>query len=205
MTNSLPEGALSAPAATRNREPILAVLRTLLPPAGLVLHVAEGTGEHVVHFAAALPGLEFQPTDPDPRARASIAAWRTASGLPNLREPLALDASDPESWPVEHADAVVCINMIHIAPWAAAEGLVAGAARVLGPQGLLFLYGPFAEGGRHTAPSNAAFDASLKARDPAWGVRDLDEVTALARAWGFEPVARVEMPANNLSVAFRKG
>ncbi|HEX7969339.1 MAG TPA: DUF938 domain-containing protein, partial [Stellaceae bacterium] len=149
---------LYAPAAARNREPILAVLRRVLPPAGLVLEVASGGGEHAAFFAAALPQLTWQPTDPDPRARASIAAFCAASGAPNLSPPLALDAAAPD-WPVTGAAAVVCINMIHIAPWSASEGLMAGAARVLPPGGPLYLYGPYKEEGRHTAASNEAFDA----------------------------------------------
>ena len=192
-----------APAAARNRQPILDVLRPRLPATGLVLEVASGTGEHAVHFATALPGLVFQPSDPDADARASIDAWVADSGLPNLRRALALDASRPD-WPVAAADAVLCCNMIHISPWASAVGLVAGAARLLPPGGLLYLYGPYRRGGRHTAPSNEAFDTDLKRRDPAWGVRDLEAVAALAGEQGFDAPEVVEMPANNLSVLFRK-
>ena len=199
----LPQGALSAPAVARNRDPIFAVLRRLLPPAGTVLEIASGTGEHAVHFAAGLPRVVWQPTDVDPDALRSIAAHRDAAGLPNLLAPIELDVTAP-AWPVEGADAVVSINMIHIAPWAAAEGLMAGAARLLAPDGVLFLYGPFKED-RHTAPSNAAFDESLRARNPDWGVRDLRDVEALARRYGFELAERVAMPANNLSVVFRAG
>ncbi|MGQ9364820.1 DUF938 domain-containing protein [Azospirillum sp. ST 5-10] len=191
----------SAPAAERNRDPILDVLRRVLPATGLVLEVASGTGQHAVHFAAALPGLEWQPSDADARARASVAAWRADAGLANLREPLALDAA-AGSWPVARADAVVCINMIHIAPWAAAQGLLRGAARLLPEGAPLVLYGPFRRDGRHTAPGNAAFDADLRARDPAWGVRDLGEVAAAAA--GFRLGEVVEMPANNLTVVFRR-
>ncbi len=193
----------SAPAAERNRGPILDVLRGVLPPAGLVLEIASGTGQHVVHFAAALPRLEFQPTDVDEANLASIAAWRAEAGLPNVRPPLRLDVRDPV-WPVDRADAVFCANMIHIAPWAAAEGLLAGAARVLPAGGVLCLYGPFAFGGRFLAPSNEAFDASLRARDPAWGVRDLDVVTVTAARHGFACASVVEMPANNHTVVFRR-
>ena len=192
-----------APAAARNRQPILDVLRPRLPYRGLVLEVASGSGEHALHFAAALPGLVFQPSDPDPEARASIDAWVADSGLANLRPALALDASAP-GWPVSAADAVVCCNMIHISPWSSAVGLVAGAARVLPPGGLLYLYGPYRRGGRHTAPSNEAFDIDLKRRNPAWGVRDLEAVAGLAADAGFGRSEVVEMPANNLSVAFRK-
>jgi SAM-dependent methyltransferase len=197
------KGAQTAPAVARNRDPILTVLRRILPARGTVLEIASGTGEHAVYFAAALPGIVWQPSDADPAALESIASWRSAAQLPNVKPPLDLDVTSP-TWPVECADAVVCINMIHIAPWRAAKGLVVGAGRVLAPRGVLFLYGPYKEGGRHTAPSNEAFDASLRARDPEWGVRDLDEVKALAERHGFEFVERVPMPANNLSVVFRR-
>jgi SAM-dependent methyltransferase len=205
---SLPPSALTAPAVARNRDPILAVLRRalplpILPERGLVLEIASGSGEHAVYFAAALPNLRWQPTDPDPEARDSIAAYRAAAQLPNLLPPLALDAA-ASSWPVTQADAVVSINMIHIAPWAAAEGLMAGAKRLLPEGGVLFLYGPFREHGQHTAPSNAAFDESLRARNREWGVRDLDEVAALASRHGLALEERVAMPANNLSVVFRR-
>jgi SAM-dependent methyltransferase len=194
---------LFAPATRRNRDAILAVLQRALPPAGLVLELASGSGEHVVHFAAHLPGLVFQPSDPDPAARASIDAWIAAAGVGNVRAALALDAAAP-AWPVPRADAVLSINMIHIAPWAAAEGLVAGAARLLGPGGVLYLYGPYRRGGGHTAPSNAAFDADLRARNPEWGVRDLEAVAALAEAAGFGAPEIVPMPANNFSLVFRR-
>ena len=191
------------PAAARNRDPILAVLRPRLPAAGLVLEVASGSGEHALHLAAALPALTFQPSDPDPGARASIDAWAAEAGLANIRPAVALDAAAPD-WPVAAADAVVCINMIHIAPWAACEGLVHGAARILPAGAPLILYGPYRRGGAHTAPSNAAFDADLRARDPAWGVRDLEAVADLAAAQGFGPPEAVEMPANNLTVIVRR-
>jgi len=194
-----------APAAARNRAPIWAVLQRHLPNKGLVLEVASGSGEHAVHFAAAAgPEIVFQPSDPDPQARASIDAWAAASGLPNVRPALALDATC-EAWPIAHADVVLCCNMIHIAPWEAAIGLVQGAARVLSAGGLLFLYGPYRREGRHTAPSNAAFDRDfLKARNPAWGVRDLEAVAELAAQAGFGAPVIEEMPANNLSVVFRR-
>ena len=191
---------LYAPATLRNREPILHALRPRLPPRGLVLEVASGTGEHAAYLAAALPHLAFQPTDPDPAHRASIAAW--TSDLPNVHPPLALDASAPD-WPIRRAEAVLCINMVHIAPWAATEGLVRGATRLLPAGGVLCLYGAFKRDGRHTAPSNAAFDADLRARDPAWGVRDLGDVARLAGAAGFGAAEVVPMPANNLLVVFR--
>lgn len=192
-----------APATERNREPILEVLSPLLPEGTLVLEVASGTGQHAAFFAGALPGVVWQPTDLDPENRASIEAYRAEAGLPNLRAPLALDAT-AERWPVERAGALVCINMIHIAPWAACEGLVRGAARILAPGGVLFFYGPFRIAGASFAPSNEAFDASLRGRDPEWGVRALDDVTALCSAQGFRREAVVAMPANNHSVVFRR-
>ena len=197
------DGRLSAPPAERNQGPILEVLRRVLPAKGLVLEIASGTGQHVAHFAAALPKLDWQPSDPDPELRASIAAWIAHAGLANLRPPLALDVGAP-AWPLARAEAVLCINMIHIAPWAAAEALVAGAARLLGRGGVLYLYGPYRMGGRHTAESNAAFDADLRARNPEWGVRDLEAVAALAERSGFGAAETVAMPANNFSVVFRK-
>ncbi len=202
MTPLSPPGALTSPAAVRNREPILAVLRRALPEHGLVLEIASGSGEHVVHFAAAMPDLTWQPTDPDPEALTSITAYRAAARLPNLLPPRTLDAA-ASAWPVTQADAIVAINMIHIAPWSAAKGLIAGAERLLAPECVLYLYGPFREHGRHTAASNAAFDESLRARNREWGVRDLDEVAALADRHGFTLCERVAMPANNLSVVFR--
>lgn len=194
--------ARHAPATARNRDAILAVLRDVLPQRGTVLEIAAGTGEHAAFFAAALPNLVWQPTDPNDEARSSIAAHATLAGLNNLRPPLALDAAAPD-WPVTAADAIVCINMIHIAPWSAAEGLIAGAER-LKPE-VLILYGPFRENGAHTAPSNEAFDGWLKAQDPAFGVRDIEEVAALAARHAFALDRRVSMPANNLSLVFRRG
>jgi hypothetical protein len=192
-----------SPAVARNRDPILAVLRRVLPDQGTVLEIASGTGEHAGYFATHLPHLTWQPSDVDSDALASIAAHRAAADAPNLRAPLALDVMG-SVWPVTHADAVVSINMIHISPWAAAQGLMSGASRLLVAGQPLYLYGPFKENGVHTAPSNAAFDASLRARDPQWGVRDLDDVRALADSHGFDFVERVAMPANNLSLVFRR-
>lgn len=192
-----------APAAARNRDPILAVLRRYLPPKGLVLEFASGTGEHVVHFARALPALSFQPSDPNETARASIDDWVKTLGLANVAPALALDAA-AASWPVAEAAAIVCINMIHISPWAATEGLLAGAGRTLPPGGVLFLYGPYRRAGVATAPSNEAFDADLRARNPAWGLRTLEDVAALAAQNGFAAPDVVEMPANNLCVVFRR-
>ena len=190
-----------APATARNRDAILAVLHSVLPDGGLVLEVASGTGEHAAHFAAALPFLDFQPSDPDAGARASCDAWTRQAALPNLRAAIALDARDA-IWPLAAADAVLCINMVHISPWAATKGLLRGAAAILSPEGVLFLYGPFRRGGHHTAPSNAAFDESLRARDPAWGVRDLEAVAAAAQGFA-GPMIEI-MPADNLSLIFRK-
>lgn len=193
----------SSPSAARNRDPILAVLRRVLPADGLVLEIAGGTGEHAVHFAGALPGLEWQPTDPDEESRRSIAAWRAEAGLPNLRAPLALDVTEAE-WPVERADAIVCINMVHISPWAATVGLLAGAGRRLPPGAPLVIYGPFRQAGVPTAPSNDAFDQSLRARNPAWGLRDVEAVAAEAAGQGLSLPEIVPMPANNLTLVFRR-
>lgn len=194
---------LRAPSAQRNRDAILAVLTDILPPSGRVLEIASGSGEHAVHFAGALPGLTFQPSDPSPDAVASIAAWAAESGLGNILPPLVLDAAAPD-WPITSADAVLCINMIHIAPWAAAEGLFRQAAGLLKPDQPLYLYGPYRRPDRPLEPSNAAFDESLRSRDPAWGLRELDGVAALGAANNFGTPEIIEMPANNLSVIFRK-
>lgn len=194
---------LRAPSAQRNRDAILLVLRDVLPPSGRVLEIASGSGEHAVHFAAALPGLTFQPSDPSPDAVASIAAWTRDSGLGNVLAPLVVDATAPD-WPVGAIDAILCINMIHIAPWAAAEGLFRQAGRLLKQGQPLYLYGPYRRPGRPLEPGNAAFDESLRSRDDAWGLRELDAVAELGAANGFGAPAIVEMPANNLSVIFRK-
>ncbi len=199
-----PDPRICRPHVARNRDPILEVLRRVLPPQGPVLEVASGSGEHAVYFAERLPSLSWQPTDPDPQALASIAAHRAAAMAPNLLPPLLLDVN-AERWPVERADAILCCNMIHIAPWSACEGLISGSARVLPAGGVLYLYGPYKIGGRHTAPSNAAFDIDLQARNPQWGIRDLADVTALAGRCGFVLAETVPMPANNLSVIFRRG
>ena len=196
--------ARTAPAVERNRGPILGVLRDWLPAAGTVLEIASGTGEHALWFSDGLPTLTWQPSDRDDSALASIAAWRAQAGGANLLAPIQLDAAAPDTWPTPRADAIVAINMIHIAPWAATLGLLRGAASLLPQGGPLILYGPFIEPGIDTAPSNLAFDANLKSRDPAWGLRDLAAVTALAATHGLTRAARIDMPANNLSVVFRK-
>lgn len=192
-----------APATQRNRDVILDVLRRTLPATGLVLEVASGSGEHVVHFAAHLPDLAFQPSDPNPEALASIAAWIEAAGVPNVRPPIQLDVCQP-FWPIANAAALVCINMIHISPWEATVGLITGAQAILPAGAPLFLYGPFIRAGVDTAPSNLAFDKSLRDRNPAWGIRRLDDVAAVARSAGFSGPEVTEMPANNVSVVFRR-
>ena len=203
MADAPPE-ARTSPATARNRQPILEVLAPRLPAAARVLEIASGAGEHAVFLAGALPGVRWRPSDPDPEARASIATWRARAGLPNLAEPLALDAADLATWPVDPVDAVVCINMIHISPWSATEGLMAGAGRLLLPGGQLILYGPYREAGVPTASSNLAFDDSLKARNPAWGLRDLADVEAAAQVHGLALAERIAMPANNLIVVFER-
>jgi len=200
---SVPDARRIAPAAARNRDPILEVLRSVLPPAGLVLEVASGTGEHVIHFAAAMPELVWQPSDPSADARASITAWAAATDAGTIRPPLDIDAG-ADVWPIARADAVLCINMIHISPWSATEGLLRGAGAILPAGGPLLLYGPFRRAGIATAPSNEAFDRDLKRRDPRWGLRDLDAVAALAGRHGLRLDRVVDMPANNLTVIFRK-
>ena len=192
-----------APATGRNRDPILAVLRRVLPLEGLILEIASGTGEHVAYFSGHFPRLVWQPTDPDPALRASIAAWTTTVSGTSILAPLDLDATR-HPWPVARADAVLCINMIHISPWTATEGLMRGAAHILPAGGLLYLYGPYKRGGRHTAPSNAQFDESLRAQNASWGVRNLDEVVQAAAAHGLRLHEIIDMPANNLSVIFRR-
>lgn len=194
---------LSSPAAERNAAPILEVLERILPAEGAVLEIASGSGQHVVHFARARPLLTFQPSDAGFDALASIEARRLEAGLPNLLPALLLDVTrDP--WPVSAADAVLAINMVHISPWAACEALVRGAARILRTGAPLYLYGPYRIEGRPTAPSNEAFDQSLRARNAAWGLRALDEVARLAAAAGFALDQVVDMPANNISAVFRR-
>lgn len=196
--------ALFSPAAARNAAPIAEVLAGVLSPSGLVLEIASGSGEHVVHFARALPALDWQPSDPDAAARRSIVAHARAAGLANIRSPLAIDAIH-QPWPVARVDAVVAINMIHIAPWDATIGLMVGAEAALAAGGVLYLYGPFREDGAHTAPSNATFDDSLRARNAAWGVRDIEAVVAAAKAHDLHLAELITMPANNLSLIFHRG
>ncbi|HJQ18192.1 MAG TPA: DUF938 domain-containing protein [Allosphingosinicella sp.] len=193
-----------APATERNRGPIAAVLREMLPQRGLVLEIASGTGEHAMHFARLFPKLIWQPSDPDPEALRSTAAWRAECGLANLRAPLTLDAA-AEEWPIEHADAMLCVNMVHISPWAATLGLMRGASRLLRDGAPLILYGPYRRHDVATAPSNEAFDASLRARDPCWGLRLFEDVRDAAAAQRLSFETMVEMPANNLTLLFRKG
>jgi SAM-dependent methyltransferase len=193
----------SAPAALRNRGPIADVLKSVLPERGLVLEVASGTGEHALYFAGCFPELLWQPTDPDLEARDSIRAWSAEAALANLRDPLPLDAA-VERWPVAAADAALCINMVHISPWSATEGLLRGAGQLLAPGAPLILYGPFRRPDTPTAPSNEAFDDSLKAQDPAWGLRDLEAVEAEASKHGLRLERVAEMPANNLTLVFRR-
>lgn len=192
-----------APACLRNRDPILGVLKRVLPESGLVLEIASGSGEHASYFAPRLPHLKWQPSAPWQESRASIRAWAEEAEADNLLNPLDLDVLvDP--WPVETADAMVCTNMIHIFPWAVTEALMAGAGRTLSPGGILYLYGPYMVDGEHTAPSNQAFDEDLKSRDPAWGIRDMADVIGEADKNGLDHLESVAMPANNFSVIFKR-
>ena len=197
-----------APATLRNRVAITDVLRRHLPATGLVLEIASGSGEHVVHFAEAMPHLQWQPSDCEPQALRSIAAWSADARLAkvrlaNVRPPMLIDVEQPD-WPISHADAIVCINMLHISPWSATRSLFRKAAEVLPTHAALFLYGPFIRHDVKTAPGNLEFDASLKARNPEWGLRDVAQVDHLADGCGFIRAALVEMPANNLSLVYCK-
>jgi len=203
LGDRLEDGRWFTASADRNKGPILAVLERVLPRAGLVLEVGSGTGQHVAHFAKALPQLTWQPSDQDADFRKSVQEWIALERLGNVRAPVELDVFR-QPWPVDRADAIVCINMIHVAPWAATEALLNGARDVLPNGGVLLLYGPFRRYGGHTAASNAAFDAQLRVHDPAWGLRDLEAVVELAGVAGLELDEVVDMPANNLSVIFRK-
>ena len=193
----------SAPAALRNREPIAEVLAGWLPKTGLVLEIASGTGEHAVFFAERFPALDWQTSDIHPDALASIRARCEAAALPNLRAPLVIDAASPD-WPIDRADALLSINMVHISPWASALGLLDGAKRLLGPGAPLILYGPWLGDDIETVPSNLDFDADLKRRDPAWGLRRVEEFAAAAKPRGFALQASRSMPANNTMLLFRK-
>lgn len=195
--------SLHYPAPERNKQPILDVLTRVLPATGRVLEIASGTGQHIVHFARALPGLHWQPSDPEAPHRDSIRTRVQAAGLTNVAEPLELDVLQ-RPWPAQRADAVLCINMIHIAPWAAGVALIEEAGRLLTAGGVLYLYGPYRRGGAHTAQSNADFDASLRARDARWGVRDLEAVQELGERSGFALQETIAMPANNLSLVLRR-
>ena len=195
-----------SPSAARNCGPIREVLTRVLPKKGIALEIGSGTGEHVISFAKALPGLVWLPSDPDSASRASIKAWSATEGLANVRAPVAIDVREGV-WGVEDDapfDAMISLNMVHIAPWEAALGLLAGAGRLLRPDGVLVFYGPFMLGGIHTSASNAAFDADLKRRDPRWGVRDVDDLVGEAAPHGLELLEIVEMPVNNLSLVFVK-
>ncbi|MEO7655560.1 MAG: DUF938 domain-containing protein [Sphingomicrobium sp.] len=192
----------TAPAALRNREPIAAVLADWLPRRGLVLEIASGTGEHAAHFARVFPGLEWQPSDVEPLALASIADWQDELGLANFNQPIVVDAASAD-WPIDRADAVLSINMVHISPWASALGLIASAARLLPEGGPLILYGPWLKDDIETAPSNLAFDADLKRRNPDWGLRRVEEFAAAATQ-GFALIEVRAMPANNLMLLFRR-
>jgi hypothetical protein len=197
------EARRSAPATFRNREPIAGVLRDWLPDSGLVLEIASGTGEHAVHFAQCFPNLEWQPSDIHPDALESIRGWRDASGLPNLLEPTVLDSAAPD-WPIARADCVLSINMVHVSPWGSALGLIDGAANILPAGGALILYGPWLKGDIPTAPSNLAFDADLKRRDPQWGLRRVEDFAVAADKRGFVLAETRSMPANNLMLLLRR-
>lgn len=194
---------LNAPAALRNRDLIADVLQDRLPAHGLLVEIASGSGQHCIRFAERFARLTIQPSDPDAKARTSIDAWRASSGLANVLPALNIDASKPD-WPIEKADAILCINMIHISPWQATTGLFAGAAKYLAPGGLLYTYGPYMRGGAHTSEGNAIFDADLRRENPDWGIRSLEALDQLAAANGFPPPDIVEMPANNLSLIFKR-
>lgn len=193
----------SAPAALRNREPIADVLAEWLPTTGLVVEIASGSGEHALYFAERFPELEWQPSDVHPDALASIQGWRRAAGLANVREAIAIDSAWPD-WPIERADAVLSINMVHISPWASALGLIRGSARLLPRAAPLILYGPWLKDDISTAPSNLAFDSDLKGRDPEWGLRRVEDFAAAATGEGLELVETRQMPANNLMLLLRR-
>jgi hypothetical protein len=194
---------LSSPSALRNRDPIFELLRDVLPQSGTVLEIASGSGEHITHFAGLLPALQWQPSDPSPEARTSILEWTKQEALSNVLPPLNVDASS-ETWPIQQADAMIAINMVHISPWAATQGLFRGAAKLLPSAGLLVVYGPYRRRGRPLVASNEDFDAYLRARNPAWGVRLLEDVMSTAEHFGLAMTSLREMPANNLAVIFKR-
>jgi hypothetical protein len=199
----LTDGRLLSPSAERNKGPIAEVLARVLPESGTVLEIASGTGQHTVHFARAMPNLTWQPSEPDAECLRSIAGWLATESPPNVNAPVHLDVGS-HVWPVSSAAAIVCINMIHIAPWSATEALFRGSEQILSSGGILFLYGPYRRQGQHTSPSNEVFDRQLRARNPEWGVRNLEDAALLANAQSFELQDAYDMPANNLSVVFRK-
>ena len=201
--NASRDGRLASPSAERNRGVIAGVLSQVLPQSGLVLEVGSGTGQHAVHFARLMPHLTWQPTEQDEDCLRSISAWAAVEPLANVRQPLYLDVTDTR-WPIEVADAIICINMIHISPWSTTQALLRGAKHILPPAGLLCLYGSFRVAGKHTSASNRAFDAQLRAMNSEWGVRDLDAVSTEARAYNIELARTFEMPANNLIAIYRK-
>jgi SAM-dependent methyltransferase len=197
------DGRLASPSAARNREAIAEALAQVLPQEGLVLEVGSGTGEHVVHFARVMPHLAWQPSEQDVVCLRSISAWVAVGAQANVRQPVFLDVASAE-WPIAAADAIICINMIHIAPWSAAQALLGGASRILPAGGTLCLYGPYRVAGTHTSASNRAFDAQLRATNSEWGVRDLDAVSSAARGFNLDLERTFQMPANNLIAVFRK-
>ncbi len=205
-TGTVGDARRHAPSAQRNEAPILDVLRDVLPATGRAVEIGSGTGQHIAAFARAFPAIAWQPSDPFAESRVSIAAWVAETALDNLAAPLAVDVTTPD-WPAAldgPRDAIVCINVLHIAPWAVAEGLMQGAGRLLSPGGIVYLYGPYKRDGRHTAPSNTAFDASLRQRDPTWGVRDIVDVAACAETNGLTLDRVIDMPRDNFSLVFRR-
>lgn len=201
--DTLENGRLVSPSAERNKMAIAEVLGKILPERGLVLEIASGTGQHVVHFARAMPTLTWQPSERDAAGMRSVAAWLAVEDLENVLPPVHLDV-DVAPWPIRSAAAIVCINMLHIAPWAATRALFRGGGALLSDGGLLYLYGPYRRQGQHTSPGNAAFDAQLRRQNETWGVRDLDDVARVADDAGFDRLQIFDMPANNLSVVFRR-
>ncbi len=200
---STPDEQKHAPATLRNRDAIVAVLRDILPERGLILEIASGTGEHAVYFGRAFPGLTFQPSDPDPACCQSITAWTEREGSSNILPPLQLDAQAPQ-WDVQNVAAILCINMVHISPWESSIGLFDKAGKLLAPGAPFYLYGPYLRDDIETAPGNLAFERSLKSRNLRWGLRDVADMDALAARNGFTRESLVEMPANNISLVYRK-